>query len=350
MNAIQTIVDAGSKVWQDSVDPDLLDKFIPAGITGATSNPKIISDLIDSGRFDAKLTELLEAHDDDYEVAWGLTDFLVKDAQSKLRHVWQQTAGNDGWVSFELDPILEDPEQGPSHEERVRNYIDLARRWSEGEENRMIKVPATPAGLDALEEVAAAGVTINTTLIFTSQQYQRARDAVWRGRQRYGDFEGFKSVYSIFISRIDVYTQKHAQDLSDEAQGRVGLVNAKRLWLDNRDFWAEKGLKLDQEIIFASTGTKRDSDPPDKYVEAVTGSGIQTNPPEVNEWIAESGKTYVSRVAEMPEDRVLKEIDAKVDSDHLYDTLMAEGVVKFADPQKDLMTLIGRKRETLVGS
>ena len=68
--------------------------------------------------------------------------------------------------------------------ERVERYIELGKQWSAGHQNRMIKVPATPAGLDALEELAAAGVTLNVTLIFTMRQYEAARDAIWRGAQR----------------------------------------------------------------------------------------------------------------------------------------------------------------------
>ena len=73
----------------------------------------------------------------------------------------------------------------------------------------MIKVPATPAGLGALEELAATGVTLNVTLIFSDRQYRAAREAIWRGAQRRKSLERFKSVYSIFISRIDVYTKQH---------------------------------------------------------------------------------------------------------------------------------------------
>ena len=80
--------------------------------------------------------------------------------------------------------------------------------------NLMIKIPATPAGLDAIEELVARGVTLNITLIFSERQYRAARDAAWRGAQRRGDLSNFKSVYSIFVSRVDVYTTKHSSDAS----------------------------------------------------------------------------------------------------------------------------------------
>ena len=153
----------------------------------------------------------------------------------------------------------------------------------------MIKVPATPAGLDALEELVAAGVTVNVTLVFSSRQYQIARDAVWRGAQRRKTLDGFKSVYSIFVSRLDVYTEKAVPQLSPAAQGMVGILNAKRIWAENRQFWAAHPTPLAQEMVFASTGTKKPSDPPWKYVEAFAGSDIETNPPATNEAVAQSG-------------------------------------------------------------
>ena len=111
-------------------------------------------------------------------MAWELNDELVAMAEHKFLPVWEHTRGNDGYVSFELDPLI-DVATKLSHSERVRRYIELGRKWSAGHVNRMIKVPATPAGIGALEVLAADGVKINVTLIFTEQQYERARDAIW---------------------------------------------------------------------------------------------------------------------------------------------------------------------------
>ena len=97
---------------------------------------------------------------------------------------WEHTKGNDGYVSFELDPLIEDETAGLDNSQRVPRYVELAEKWSAGHKNRMIKVPASAAGLEALEVIAATGVTINVTLMFTQRQYQVARDAIWRGAQR----------------------------------------------------------------------------------------------------------------------------------------------------------------------
>jgi transaldolase len=351
---IQSLVTSGSKVWLDSVDPDEVARNRAWGITGATSNPIIVADLIETGRLDAKLNQFFREGLDDYEVAWRMTDLLVRRAQEVFLPVWEATRGEDGYVSFELDPLLEDPERRGSEagrepqrldpEQTTRRYIELGKRWSAGHRNRMIKVPATPSGLAALEELAAAGVTVNVTLTFTPRQYVAARDALWRGARRRRSLDAFKSVYSIFVSRVDVYTEKHLPGLSSQAQGQVGIVNAKRIWRMNQEFWADKRLPMAQEIIFASTGVKKADDPPWKYVEAFAGSGIETNPPATNAKVQASGRTFPRAVDRMPPDDVLAEIDAKVDMEHLEATLMAEGLKKFAAPQKELLDLIARKR------
>lgn len=348
---LSSLIDCGTKLWLDSIDPDLTVKNRALGATGATSNPIIVSDLIKTGRFDDKLADLFQAGHCDEETAWLTTDHLVRQAQEVFLPVWKETKGNDGYVSFELDPLLEDPELGPDHDRRVQRYIELGRRWSKGHKNRMIKVPATAAGLEAVEQMAADGVTLNVTLIFSERQYKAARDAVWRGAQRRkAGLDKFKSVYSIFVSRVDVYTEKHVPELSDAARGQVGIVNAKRLWQENQAFWADKGLTLQQEIIFASTGTKKPDDPADKYVAALAGSDIQTNPPTTNDAVHALGKTYTRQVDQMPPDEVLADIDAKVDQDALEKTLMAEGTAKFADPHKALIELIESKRESLAAA
>ena len=117
---LKSLIACGTKLWLDSIDPDLVKRNRAWGATGATSNPIILSDLIKTGRFDAKLDKLMHDQADDAVIAWQMTDELVHQAQEVFLPVWQSTAGNDGYVSFELDPLLEDPQSGPAHAERVR--------------------------------------------------------------------------------------------------------------------------------------------------------------------------------------------------------------------------------------
>jgi transaldolase len=347
MTPLESLVDCGTKLWLDSVDPDEVQRNLKFGATGATSNPIIIGDLIKTGRFDNELSRLLGEGLDDEAIAWRMTDSLVRKAQQSFEPVWDRTRGDDGWVSFELDPLLEDPANTMSVSDKAARYIELGKKWSAGHKNRMIKVPATPGGLAALEELVAHGVTINVTLIFSERQYVAARDACWRGASRRINTDTFKSVYSIFVSRLDVYTEKHVPDLSPAAQGMVGIVNAKHIWRLNQQFWADKPLKLKQEMIFASTGTKKPEDPPWKYVEAFAGSDIETNPPKTNVDIQASGRTITRQVDKLPPKEVLDEIHRKVDIQKLEEVLMREGLGKFADPQKALIQLIASKRKAM---
>jgi transaldolase len=287
----------------------------------------------------------------DDQVAWAMTDYLVSDAQDKFQDINDGTDGDDGYVSFELDPLLEDRQRNMPHDKRVKMYIELGKLWGKGYMNRMIKVPATAAGLDALEELAAAGLALNVTLIFSERQWRKAVENVWKGAQRRRNgLKRFKSVFSIFVSRVDVYTEKNVKDLSPEAQGQVGIVNVKRLWKLNQEFWKDKKLPLKQEIIFASTGTKDPKLPADKYVEALAGSDIQTNPPATNDAVEKLNKQYKRHIDEMPPQAVLDDIDKKVDVKRLEDVLMDEGTAKFADPHKALLKLIKEKRGALVGA
>ena len=346
-NPIESLLATGTKLWLDSIDPDLVRSNRTTGATGATSNPIIVADLLATGRFDADIERMVRQGLDDSQIAWQMDDKLVRDAQEIFLPVWEKTRGNDGYVSFEVDPLLEDPELDMAHAKRVSEYVRLGQEWSEGHRNRMIKVPATPAGLEALEALVAAGVTVNVTLIFALRQYELARDAIWRGAQRRRTLDGFKSVYSIFVSRLDVYAEKAVPQLSPAAQGMVGILNAKRIWAENRQYWAERPTPLQQEIVFASTGTKKPSDPPWKYVEAFAGSDIQTNPPATNEAIARSDRSFTRQVDQLPPAAVIEEIDRQVDMDKLEATLMAEGIAKFANPQKALLAMVAKKRSAM---
>ena len=122
---LKSLIACGTKLWLDSIDPELVLASRELGATGATSNPVIVSDLLRTGRFDDQLDKLLQQGFSDSEIAWQMTDQLVQDAQEVFLPVWQQTRGNDGYVSFELDPLLEDPESGPPITERVQEYIRL---------------------------------------------------------------------------------------------------------------------------------------------------------------------------------------------------------------------------------
>src|SRR5271169_2294177 len=108
MTPLQSLVAAGTKLWLDSIDPVEVAANRKYGATGATSNPIIIADLIKTGRFDQQISQLVQEGLNDHDLAWKLTDQLVRHAQEVFLPVNQETKGDDGYVSFELDPLLED--------------------------------------------------------------------------------------------------------------------------------------------------------------------------------------------------------------------------------------------------
>src|SRR5215218_6548293 len=132
MTPLQSVVASGTKLWLDSVDPDEIAKNRGFGATGATSNPIIITDLIKTGRFDKDIKAFADAGLDDEGIAWAVTDKLVKAAQAVFEPVWESTAGDDGWVSFELDPLLEDVERNVPVADRTKAYIALGKKWAAG--------------------------------------------------------------------------------------------------------------------------------------------------------------------------------------------------------------------------
>ena len=206
-DSLRSLIECGTKLWLDSIDPDLVAENRALGATGATSNPIIIADLIKTGRFDNRIQEL---------VAWAKgmmkspgrwrTSWSVQPNRS-LRMSIEQPKGNDGYVSFELDPLIEDPELDMPHDQRVARYIQLAKQWSAGHTNRMIKVPATPAGLDALEEIVVARIPVNVTLIFTNDQYRRRVTPVGGGPNSW-DRRTHSRVFTVFLYQGLTCTRK----------------------------------------------------------------------------------------------------------------------------------------------
>ena len=137
--SLKSLIATGTKLWLDSIEPELVRKNRALGATGATSNPIIISDILKNGAHDNDMTAMMDKGLDDQATAWGMTDKLVSDAQAVFLPVWEQSKGNNGYVSFELDPLLEDLQLAPkSIAERSKRYIELGKKWAAGHKNRMI--------------------------------------------------------------------------------------------------------------------------------------------------------------------------------------------------------------------
>ena len=323
LTPIQSLIASGSKVWLDSVDPEEVARNRSWGITGATSNPIIVADLVKTGRLDERPRRgssrrgwMITRWPGERPICWSAMPRRYSRQSTRRRAAMMVTSALSStrfWKTLSQARRPAESRNASTRKSERGATSSWASSWSHGHRNRMIKVPATESGLAALEELAAAGVTVNVTLTFTPRQYVAARDALWRGAS--GGSRWTASSRSTASSSAGLTsTQKSTSPgLSAAAQGQLGIVNAKRIWRMNQEFWADKKLPLNQEIVFASTGPKKASEPPWKYVEAFAGSGIETNPPKINAAIQASGRAFPRSIDRMPPDEVLAELDAKVD-------------------------------------
>ena len=275
---------------------------------------------------------------------------LVRQAQKVFEPVWQSTKGDDGYVSFELDPLLEDPAVNMPVEERTKQYIDLGKKWAAGHTNRMIKVPATPGGLGRRSRTwLPPGITLNVTLIFSPRQYTTARDAVVARRpaaRRSAERRSSRSTASSSAGSTSTPSST-CRSCRRRPRGMVGIVNAKRIWQMNQRFWADKKLPLKQEMIFASTGTKKPEDPPgntSKPSPAPTSRPIRRRPTTTSKRAAGPSPARSTRCRRQ---RSWPRSNGRSTCKKMEDTLMYEGIKKFADPQKALLALIADKRKSL---
>lgn len=376
---LRELVNIGTKYWLDSVDPGLIAREIQNGATGATSNPIIISDLVKKvlanierngeprGEFEKGIYAILVTSKNEEMATKEITKFIVVFAAAKFRDVYNATNKNDGYVSIEVDPRIEDKKEGPfaamNHEERVAEVVRQGVEFSRIAPNVMVKVPATAVGLEALEELAYRGVSLNVTLIFTPEQARIAREAVYRGlkrRKAEGKSVDIKTVYSVFVSRVDDYTAKKVPQLG-QAQGELGIYISKIIYMENEEFWQDKGFPLEHELIFASTGNKETKVSSIKteeqvanaaselqvamgrYVYNLAGGNIQTNPPLTAYSVNIAPKEITERTVEIlpsVEIRNILNIYLRDNTSVLHDVLMAEGIEKFVKPQVDLVNTI----------
>ena len=213
----------------------------------------------------------------------------------------------------------------------------------------MIKVPATPGGLAALEELSAGGVTLNVTLIFSDRQYDAAREAIWRGAQRR------KSLESVQVG-LQHFRQPHRR-LHEAARAAVVAAGAGSRWGSStssgsgrriRRTGETRSCRSSRKSSLPAPARKTRKSPPTSTSPRLAGSDIQTNPPATNAAIQEMKEKVVhAHGRSMPPADVLAEIDREVDFAKMEEVLMDEGLKKFADPQKALLKLIGEKREDL---
>src|SRR5919201_4725778 len=230
---LHQLSELGQSVWIDYLSRDLLRTGELArmleedAVVGVTSNPTIFQKAISHGdAYDEQLREVLEEEDDLKEVFLKLAVADVIEACDLLRPVWDGGQGQDGYVSIEVDPNLAfDTEATIAEAQRLHGLVDRP--------NCFVKIPATKAGLPAIEEMIARGRNINVTLTFSLQRYAEVVEAYIRGVERLvesgGDPSRVASVASFFVSRVDTEADKRLDALGghDELKGTLAIANAK---------------------------------------------------------------------------------------------------------------------------
>jgi transaldolase/glucose-6-phosphate isomerase len=377
MNPVKALQDHGQSVWLDFlargfIAKGYLQKLVDEdGLGGVTSNPSIFEKaIVQSDEYDQAIGRMLERKDrsvgDLYEQL-AVSD--IRHACDVLRPVFDAQSGADGFVSIEVSPYLAmDTRATIAEAHRLWNAVDR--------KNLMIKVPATPPGLPAVEALIAEGMNINITLLFSQKTYEQVADAYLRGLEalaaRGGDVSQVASVASFFVSRIDTAVDKlldakiaQANDPDEQSRlsklkGKVAIANAKlayqrykRLFAGKRwEALQAKGAKP-QRLLWASTGTKNKAYRDVLYVEELIGpSTVNTMPLATLEAFRDHGMPRDSLQEDVGgASAVLEDLSRSgISLDTVTSKLVTEGVQLFADAADELLAAVANKRSVLVGA
>jgi transaldolase len=353
----------GQSVWIDYLSRSLIHSGGLArlmeedAVTGVTSNPTIFQKAIAEGHaYDEQMRDLLEHEDDEKEIFIALAGRDIGEACDLMRRVWDEGRGLRGWVSFEVDPTLaNDTDATIAEAKRLAGLVQKP--------NLYIKIPATKPGLPAIEEMIAAGQSINVTLIFSIERHREVMEAYMRGIERLiesgGDPRRVGSVASYFVSRVDTEADKRL-DGHPELQGRLAVANAKLAYESWKevfagDRWAalEAQGATKQWCLWASTSTKNPAYRDVLYVEELIGPDtVNTMPEETIEAFQDHGEVRLTLEEGVDEARkVFEDVEAAgVSVDDVTRVLEEEGVQKFADSFAELLGGIREKRGELVSA
>jgi len=361
---LERLHDAGVSIWLDTLSRELLDSgefgelVRDYAVTGATSNPTIFAKAITgSDRYDDQLRSLAsDGPLDTRELFFAIALDDVRGAAGILRPVHEHTDGGDGFISFECTPDLADDTEGT-----IAQALDLWRRLDLP--NVLIKVPATSAGVGAIEELTARGVNVNVTLLFSVERYESVIEAYLRGLERRvaaGEpIDGISSVASFFVSRVD--TKADAVLAPDSSlRGEVAIANAHVAYGRYlARFAGERWEKLEaqgarpQRPLWASTGTKDPSYSDVLYVEKLIAPGvINTMPEQTLRAFAEHGNVEHALDADPAAAKATLAAAAEegVDLETITAELEREGVKAFCDSYDQLIACIESKLGSLTAT
>ncbi|MFO0816216.1 MAG: transaldolase [Gemmatales bacterium] len=361
---LHAIYQTGQSLWYDNMKRSLLTgggfkKLIEDGIVGVTSNPAIFAAAIGQGNdYDAAIAAAVQKGIREPKALYEqLAIDDIRQATDLFRAVYDKTNAIDGYVSLEVSPHLAHDTVG-TIAEAVRLHAAVDRP------NLMIKVPATPAGLPAITELLSRGISVNVTLLFAVEAYEKVALAHMAGLEKRlaagQSLKNIASVASFFVSRIDTLVDELLKktDQAAKLSGKIAVANAyeayaRFLELEAGPRWqklAQAGAQP-QRLLWASTSTKNPAYPKTKYVDAlVAPRTVNTIPPDTVEALLQAKDTKpVSFTANWKQHlsearQQLADLAATgIKLTDVTEQLLAEAVKKFADPFDQLLGSLAKK-------
>jgi len=362
-NKLEQLAALGQSMWYDNISRELLDSgeiqaLVDGGILGMTSNPAIFKKAITSGTaYDAQMLALARQGLSAEEIYEAMAVDDIQRAADILRPVYDRTNGLDGYISLEVSPNLANDTEGTIEEAKR-----LAKKVNRP--NLMIKIPATPEGIPAIEEMIAYGQNINVTLIFSLDAYKDVMEAYLKGLERRVEagkpLNNIASVASFFVSRVESLVDSLVAEkgLPAGLKGEAAVANAKLAYqlfkgVFSGPRWetlAAKGASV-QRPLWASTSTKDPVYSDVKYVDNLIGPHtVNTAPPETVDAFKDHGKVAVTVEDGLAEaEGAIKALeDAGISMDNVTQQLLDEGVEKFIAPFKQLIDSVEQKRASLL--
>jgi transaldolase len=362
---LHALAEVGQSVWLDYIQRALitsggLQTYIDKGLRGITSNPSLFEEAIaDSHDYDEQIQKLAAQEKSAQEIYEELTVEDARMAADVLRPVFNETDGLDGFFSLEVNPHLAHDRQGTIREaKRLFSLVDRP--------NIMIKVPATPEGVVAFQELIEEGININVTLMFSLAQYDAIAEAYIAALEKRAEnvynLKQLASVASIFVSRLDTKVDKMLEAFvtpkAEALKGKIGIANAKIAYQHFKkyfqsDRWQrleEKGARI-QRVLYGSTGTKNPEYSDVMYVENLMGKNtVDTIPPKTLQAFIDHGS--IALTLEQGLDEAQEQLRNLQDLGiNLYDVtqeLLDEGVQNFIKPYDLLLKSIADKKDALI--
>ena len=359
MTRLHELSQQGQAAWFDYIRRSFLTSgelaaWVEKGIRGVTSNPAIFEKAIaGTDDYDADMKQLTAAGKSAEEIYETLVLDDIRQAADILRPVYDSTGGADGYVSLEVNPELANDTANTISEAKLL-FTSLARP------NVMIKIPATPAGIPAIEEAISQGVNVNVTLIFSLAHYEVVSQAYIRGLERLlaagGDPAGVASVASFFVSRVDTAVDGElAARGKTELLGKIAIDNARLAYarfseIFRGDRWQKlvrAGARV-QRPLWASTGTKNPDYIDTLYVDTLIGPDtVNTMPPSTLKAFLDHGSVAntLGNDLDGARSRMAALAGLNIDLAAVTERLQDEGVVSFANAFTALMQSISEKRQ-----